>query len=308
MTFESDRLVSSAHITSQSYLLPTIHAWRYYLEDQGNSIHTIKAFTADLQLLAGYLPQDRRLGEIANTDLNNFLDWMQHTRNIPCSPKTLSRRITSLKSFFRWLHHNAVITIDPAEKIIQKSVISPIPEVLTADEENAVMQAAEKHMHAEKPDARPMALLSLLLATGIKKSECLGLAVNHIDLNTQNTPFLYVRYTSPQNRFKERKIILPESWVTISQQYQAQYDIQDRLFPWSPRRLEYILEDLSVEANISKHLSFDMCRWTCALNDWISGMDRNNLRQKLGISKVQWREISMKLAQLEAGDMVSESG
>lgn len=299
MTVEADPLVS-AHITSQSYLLPTIHAWRYFLEDQGNSIHTIKAFTADLQLLASYLPQDRKLGEIATTDLNNFLDWMQHARGVPCSPKTLSRRITSLKSFFRWLQQNAVITIDPAEKIVQKSVISPIPEVLTPDEEQAVLQAAEKHLFDQKSDARPLALLSLLLSTGIKKGECLGLAVNHIDLESQDSPFLFVRYSSPQNRYKERKIALPESWIPVYQQYQKQYDILDRIFPWSPRRLEYLLEDLSLEANISKHLSFDMCRWTCALNDWKTDMDRNAIRQKLGVSKIQWREISMKLERLAA--------
>ncbi len=41
-----------------------------------------------------------------------------------------------------------------------------------------------------------------------------------------------------------------------------------------------------------------MCRWTCALDDWRSDMDRNLIRQKLGISKIQWREISMKLERL----------
>ncbi|MGW8251282.1 MAG: hypothetical protein ACWGO1_11620, partial [Anaerolineales bacterium] len=76
------------------------------------------------------------------------------------------------------------------------------------------------------------------------------------------------------------------------------YEIGDRLFPWSPRRLEYLLEDLSEEAGLQKHLSFDMCRWTCALSDWKAGVERDKIRQKLGISKVQWREISMKLESL----------
>ena len=38
-----------------------------------------------------------------------------------------------------------------------------------------------------------------------------------------------------------------------------------------------------------------MCRWTCALNDWHSGLEHDKIRQKLGVSKIQWREISMKL-------------
>jgi integrase/recombinase XerD len=107
-----------------------------------------------------------------------------------------------------------------------------------------------------------------------------------------------VRYASPQNRYKERKIPLPESWVSAYQEYKGQYALGDRLFPWSQRRLEYLLEDLGEEASLTKHLSFDMCRWTCALSDWQSDMDRDKIRQKLGISKVQWREIGMKLERL----------
>lgn len=289
-----------AHITAEHLLIPTLRAWQIYLEDQDNSPHTVKAFLADLRLLASRLPADRKLGEITTAELNNFLDWMQHHRGVPCSPKTLSRRITSIKAFFRWLHANGVILADPAEKVLQKSAVSPLPVVLTPQEIEAVMAAAEAHRRAARPDARPYALLALLLATGIKKGECLALAPNHLDLQAPNGPLLFVRYASPQNRYKERKIDLPASWVAAFQEYQSQYDLSERLFPWSPRRLEYLLEDLGEEAGLTKHLSFDMCRWTCALVDWQSGVDPTKIRQKMGVSKIQWRELSLKLEQLSA--------
>ncbi len=300
MTANASTQSLSAHITSQSLLQPTITAWQYYLEDQGNSVHTVKAFTADLLLLANYLPPEHTLGKIDTTDLNNFLDWMQTSRGIPCSPKTLSRRITSLKAFFRWLHQNGVILIDPAEKVLQKSVISPLPEVLTEKEINKVLKAAGTHRNSIRPDSRPLALVQLLLSTGIKKGECLALKLNHIDLEAPEGPVLYIRYASPQNRYKERNIPLPENWIPVYQEYLTQYQINDQVFPWSPRRLEYLLEDLSQEAGLSKHLSFDMCRWTCALQDWKGKQDPNMIRQKLGISKIQWREISMKLQTLSS--------
>lgn len=290
--------LTPAHITEKSTLAPTIKAWRIYLEDQGNSPHTVKAFTADLRLLAAYLQPDRTLGSITTADLNGFLDWLQAGRGVPCSPKTLSRRITSLKAFFRWLHKNSAILADPAEKVVQKTVISPLPEVLTEKEIRLVTDAAEAHRHFTKPDARYYTLLSLLLNTGIKKGECLGLSPAHIDLEDPSNALLFVRYANPQNRYKERKIPLPEEWVKAYHEYDSQYQIGERLFPWSPRRLEYLLEDLSQEAGLDKHLSFDMCRWTCALTDWKSGMERDKIRQKLGVSKVQWREVSMKLENL----------
>jgi site-specific recombinase XerD len=288
----------AANITPATTLVPAINGWNLYLNDQANSPHTVKAFIADLLLLASYLAPDRTIGSINTTDLNNFLHWMQTARGVPCSPKTLSRRITSLKAFFRWLHKYGVILIDPAEKVLQKSVISPIPVVLTDEEVTAVLEAAGHHRTAQKPDTRPYALVALLLHTGIKKSECLALSPNHIDLEAPSGPLLFVRYASPQNRYKERKIALPTSWIEAYQEYHSQYHPEEQLFPWSQRRLEYILEDLSEEAVLSKHLSFDMCRWTCALTDWRAGMDHTKIRQKLGVSKIQWRELSMKLEQL----------
>ncbi len=302
MPISTDPSSASAHITPQSQLIPTIYAWKIFLDDQGRSPHTIKAFTADLNLLASYLPPDRTLGSITTTDLNNFLDWMRTGRGVPCSPKTYARRITSIKAFFRWLHTNGVLIIDPAEKVMQKSVISPLPTVLTPEETEGVIKVAEQYLQGSKPDTRYFSLVDLLLSTGIKKSECLGLSLNHIDLEAPNGPILFVRYSNPQYRYKERKIALSESWVSVFPQYKAQYALTDQLFPWSPRRLEYLLEDLSNEAGLEKHLSFEMCRWTCALDDWRAGMEQDKIRQKLGISKIQWREVSMKLRQLAAGN------
>ena len=295
----TSNVLTSAHITSSSLLTPTIKVWRIYLEDQGVSMHTVKAFISDLNLLATYLPPDRSLGEISTSELTNFLNWMQTERGVPCSPKTLARRITSIKAFLRWLHQFGALIIDPAEKVPQRTVISPLPVVLTPEEVELALEAADRQRRAAKPDARTYTLFSLLLHTGIKKGECLALTPNHIELEAPNGPFLFVRYASPQNRYKERKISLPPEWVEAYAEYRGQYNIDEQVFPWSQRRLEYLLEDLGEEAGLkAKHLSFDMCRWTCALSDWKSGMDRNKIRQKLGISKIQWREISAKLRQL----------
>ncbi len=291
--------LTSAHIGSSSLLQPTIKAWKIFLEDQAVSIHTVKAFQSDLNLLSAYLPPDKTLGDISTSDLNQFLDWLQKGRGVPCSPKTLSRRITSLKAFFRWLHQYGALTIDPAEKVPQKTVISPLPQVLSEAETTRVLEAAESHRHLQKPDTRYYALSALLLETGIKKGECLSLNLNHLELEAEEGSFLFIRYASPASRYKERKIALSEDWISAFHEYAMQYEVKDQLFPWSQRRLEYLLEDLSVEADLDKHLSFDMCRWTCALNDWRAGMDRDKIRQKLGVSKIQWREISLKLEQLD---------
>ena len=285
-------------ITQNTSLVSAINSWEGFLADKGRSPNTIKAFLSDVRLLTTFLPEDITLGKVTTKDLNRYFEWMEKERDVPCSPKTLARRITATKSLFRWLHQYGVLVVDPAEKVAQRSAISPLPTVLTPKEVDDVLLAADRFRRAEKPDARSYALVYLLLTTGIKKSETLGINLEHLELDAPTGPQVFIKYASPANRYKERKLTLPEDWVTAFEEYRAQYQPEEKLFPWSQRRLEYLLEDIGVEAGLTKHLSFDMCRWTCALTDFHAGMEPDQIRQKLGVSKIQWRELFNKLKQL----------
>ena len=299
----------TSHLTQNTSLVSAINSWEMFLADQGRSPNTIKAFLSDVHLLTSFLPEGIALGKVTTKDLNRFFEWMEKERGVPCSPKTLARRITSVKSLFRWLHQYGVLTVDPADKVAQRSAISPLPTVLTPKEYDEVLLAADRHRRAEKPDARPYTLVYLLLTTGIKKSETLGILLEHLELDAPNGPRVFIKYPTPANRYKERRLVLPEDWVPACEEYLAQYqrttpqngimdNPKEKLFPWSPRRLEYLLEDIGNEAGLTKHLSFDMCRWTCALNDYRAGEEPDRIRQKLGVSKIQWRELFIKLKQL----------
>jgi integrase/recombinase XerD len=289
------------HINSSFSLPATMKIWDIYLQDQNKSEYTIKAFMGDLGLLIEFLPPDVSIGNISTEDLNRFINWLKNGRGrgIPCSAKSLSRRITTLKSFFRWLSGNGRISKDPADKIVQHTVISPLPEVLSPEEVERVIKTALDMAQGDKRDTRSYILVKLLLETGIKKSECLNIKINHI-FSENGQRFLFVRYPDQKNRNKERKISLSEEWLAQYYIYQSEYNLIDSVFPWSPRRLEYLLEEIGEQAGLDKHLSFSMCRWNSALADLRNGIEKDQIRQKLGISKIQWREISMKLNKLQA--------
>lgn len=294
-----------ARLTGNAPLKAAIVAWREYMETESFnngkfSTHTIKAFSGDLNLFAQFTGAGKNVGQLTTRELESWLQWQRTAKK--CSPKTYARRVTSLKSFFRWLTQSQVVGKDPAAPLIQQSVLSPLPEYLTDDEVEKALQAAQALRLAEKPDVRPHILLTLLLQTGIKKSECLTLIPNHVDLTNPDEPVLWIRYADTKHRFKERKLKLDQAWIPAYREYLAQYEPRDKLFPWSPRRLEYLLEDITKAGDLTKHISFEMCRWTCAVRDARAGVDENAIRQKLGLSKIQWREIGMKLKRLVEGE------
>lgn len=143
-------IAPEVHLSSSSPFLPAIKSWEIFLNDQGRSPYTVKAFIGDLNLLAGYFPPDTTIGAVTTNDLNRFLNWLEKERGVPCSPKSLARRITSIKAFFRWLSQAGRLPVDPAEKVLQQSVISPLPQVLTAEEQEKVIKVAAAQRTAKK--------------------------------------------------------------------------------------------------------------------------------------------------------------
>jgi len=276
-------------------------AFEEHMEREGFSLNTIKAFISDLNILKQFVGAGRAVGDIGTKDLNEFLDWLQHGRDVPCNPKSLARRLTTLKVFFGWLLEAGVLEMDPAAPVAHQPVSTPLPQVLKEDEIQRTLQVTQALRHPAdggRPDARPHLLVTLLLQTGIKKGECMNLVLNHLDLSDPNSPAVWIRYQDPRRRHKERKLLLPQEWPAVFEEYQGQYKIEDVLFPCTARNLEYVLTDVAQAADLPNGLSFEMLRWTSAVRDYKAKLSAERQRQKMGLSKASWREVKVKLARL----------
>ena len=264
---------------------------------KGFSENTIKAFQNDLKFLADYLGRDIKLYHITTQALDEFLPWLAENRGIDFSAKTQARRITTMKVFFGWLHGVGVIGTDPAEPIVQIQARTPLPTILRdADVRTLLLKAQDISRDRQKPDARPYLLVSLLVQTGIKKAECARLLIDDIDIAQPQSPVLTVRYREERYKHKNRVLGLTSTIVPALQQYLAQYKPKDLLFDCTPRNLEYVLEELGELAGIRYvQVGFETLRWTCAVRDFRNGMPEEQLRQKMGLSKISWRETSEKI-------------
>ena len=241
---------------------------------------------------------NRTIGSISQADLEQFLTWMRADRGVPCSPKSYARRLTTLKVFFGWLAESEAIPSDPAAPIVHEHPTTPLPEILYDDAVNAVMRTARDLLWAAKPDSRPYLLVSLILQTGIKKSECMEIELTHIDLSNAAAPVLYVRYADPRRTLKERKLALGPNFTPAYRQYLREYKPKTHLFECTARNLEYVLADLAALAGLVEGVSFEQLRWTCAVRDYRNGMPPERLREKLGLSLISWRETLPKIQKL----------
>lgn len=287
-------------IRANSSLIAAVRAFDEFMQRKEFRDNTIKAFRNDLKITVGYFGEETKLAHINTNSLNEFLEWMQHTRGKSCSAKTLARRITTLKVFFGWIHGIGVLGTDPAEPIVQQPVRTPLPVILREEEVNRLVSTARDYLwDLKQPDARPYLLVSLLLQTGIKKAECDNLLVSDIELDDPNAPVAVIRYAEERNAHKNRRLPLDPNILPALRQYLDQYKPENDLFECTPRNLEYILDEVGTRASIrTTQVGFETLRWTCAVRDFRMGMPEDRLRQKMGLSKISWRETRDKIHRL----------
>jgi integrase/recombinase XerD len=267
---------------------------------QGMSIYTVKAFDSDLGLLASFVGNRTPISSIGTTRLEDFLGYLREGRGVPCKLKSLERRLTALKVFFAWLTEGGSIAADPAAALIHHRATTPLARILTEAEIAQLLAATDGQRHdAKRPDARPRLLVTLLLATGIKKGECMNIALTDFLTTDPANPSVFIRYESARQHFKERRLRLPADFSAALSEYQSQHQPKVRLFECTARNLEYVLDDCSQRAGLpGRVVSFEALRWTCAVRDQRQGMSEDDLRRKLGLSRISWVETAEKLKRL----------
>jgi integrase/recombinase XerD len=279
-------------------LRDTFALFQQVLMREGKSMHTVNAFTSDLQLFAEFTGETTLLGTYTTTILNEFLHWLEFGRGVSCSRKSYARRVTTLKVFFKWLHSIGAIPDDPARPILQRSGPAPLAVILSPDEVDAALAFTRGLRRGEKPDARPELLFRLLVDTGIKKSEAMRLTPADVLRSDPDAPALLVRQKGAKDVYKERKIDLRTEWPPVLDEYLAQYTPRAAIFNCTARNLEYVLEDVGRGAGIEPKLSFEMLRWTCAVRDYRADVDPELIREKLGLSRISWQETFAKIRML----------
>ncbi|MGQ9903341.1 MAG: tyrosine-type recombinase/integrase [Anaerolineae bacterium] len=265
-----------------------------------------KAFLGDARIFSRYLTGSSGQGSsllvarITSEHIKGFLAEQARGR-VAASPKSIERRLTSLKVFFRWLHETGQIALDPADSVAYKPFVDPLPEYLSDAEVSAVIQAARALAQSARLEMRPLTAILLVLDTGIKKGECLNLLRSDVALDDPDGASIWVRYDKRHLQFKDRRLAISDECAQVVRAHIDRYKCapEDKLFDCTGRNLEYIFNrKIAPQAGVPA-LTFEMLRWTCAVRDYRSGLwTSEQLQIRYGLSPVGWAEMLAKLERL----------
>lgn len=137
------------------------------LKRQGRSSSTILAYNKDLEQLIAFLAEKGKTQapEVRPADIEAFRDSL--TKN-NYTPKSVSRKLNAVKTFFRWLVTNKLLEQDAAAPVAHPRYENPLPRILTRMEYRALRDAA-------RGDERIAAIIELMLQAGIRIGEVANL-------------------------------------------------------------------------------------------------------------------------------------
>ncbi len=140
---------------------------------------TVKSYRTDLEEFSIYLDKidKKTLGNIKRADIRGF---MGELLSYGYKKSSVARKLSSIKSFFRYLVRNKLINCNPAISIKTPKAGKPIPSFLSEDEMERLFDSIP---HKTDLDIRNRAILEILYGTGIRASELTNLNLSNIDIN-----------------------------------------------------------------------------------------------------------------------------
>ena len=251
--------------------------------EKGLSEKTIKSYKVDLR---GFFDvTTKEYDKIIKEDIYKYIEDIKKR----FKHNTVQRKVSSVKSFFKFLYVNKNIKKDPSNTIKSMQKEKRLPEVLSEDDFNKILET----FNHESKNVRNKLILKLLIASGARISEIINLKVLEISDNNyeyirvlgKGSKYRYIPiYNSLANEIKE--------YVKNNRKFLAKSEKDYKLFPNVRREQFYTtLREHAKMCGIEKRVYPHIIRHSIATILLKNGADIRMVQELLGHSSISTTQI-----------------
>lgn len=255
-----------------------------YLKDEKNySDYTITNYSIDIEEFYVFLKKENitQLQDVDYKVLRKYLNYMTENKY---SNKTISRKLSSLRTFFKYLVKKEIINDNPMILISNPKEEKKLPKYLNYGEIEKILEIPNKETTL---GLRNACILEILYSTGIRVSELVNLKIN--DINFYNKK---IRVLGKGN--KERIVLFGNRCENLLERYikesravlnkkKVEYLFLNNLGQnISVRSIENIIDKIEKEACLKFSISPHVFRHTFATHLLDNGADLNSVKELLG--------------------------
>ena len=288
-------------LNNESYLT-LFHT--YLLTEKRVSQNTFLAYKRDLEQLVNFFEENKIT--IKSCNKNHLKKFLKTLNNLGLSAKTVSRKISSIKAFFNYLHENFKI-LNKASTLIFPKIEKTLPIYLTQDEVQKLLQAANEDVSPK--GVRNKVMVYLLYASGMRVSELVNLQTDQVHFDTG-----FIGLMGKGN--KERLVPIPKNIIEMlknyldnvyvkllasnkkavegnvnPQNYMFFSNYKSQLKSISRQSFWIILKSILKKARISKNISPHTLRHSLATHLLKGGADLRSLQLLLGHEQLSTVQI-----------------
>ncbi|MFT5668952.1 MAG: integrase/recombinase XerC [Vicingaceae bacterium] len=266
------------------------HFLDYLQKNKRYSFHTITAYKTDLSQLQVYLQVRYEMGvELANSEI--LRSWVVDLLENGTQNKSVNRKISSIKSFYKYMLREGVIDKNPTDKLISPKVSKPLPNFIREKEMDNLLDSFA--FEDSFKGVRDRLILELLYSSGIRLSELIGVKLSDLNFAQQTMKVL-------GKRNKERIVPLHREVIAtincyLEQRQQVKNDenllLTDsgkKMYPkFVYRKVNYYLGQVTTASKKSPHV----LRHTFATHMLNNGADLNTIKEILGHANLSATEV-----------------
>lgn len=273
--------------------MPHISNFCDYLQHQKRySQHTLTAYKKDLTQFQNFLLSEYELENFQEVKPSFIRSWIVSLIEQEVTPRTINRKISSLKSFYRYLLKNKLTTTNPLLKVVAPKTSKRLPVFIKESEiENLFTNIAFKEGYEGKRD---QLILELFYATGTRLSELIELKINSINLHNKTIKVLGKRNKERIIPISNTIIELLEVYLKIREELSSKEPylfltkIGKKLYP----KLVYsIVNSYLSQVTTASKKSPHVLRHTFATHMLNNGADLNTIKELLGHANLSATQV-----------------
>lgn len=260
------------------------------------SVHTQDAYRRDLEDFRVFCT-DRGLNDWNDADQNlitDYLSELNHRAPEPLKPASLSRKISSLRSFYGWLGENGIVNHNPLVGYRSPKGNRTLPDFLMFDE---ILRLLDGFDLSDPDGLRNRVLFELMYACGLRVSEARGLRLDDIDFEGRTLRILGKGNKERMVPFYPAIGELLESYLKQARPFYLKGKTHRFVFvgrtgaPISVRTIQFLLDKAGRQANILRTLHPHMLRHSFATHLLDNGADLRVVQELLGHENLSTTQI-----------------
>jgi len=262
------------------------HLWVEF----GLSENTIAAYRADIKIVQAFLSaRDTDVLDACDVDLLQFM-----SKTVAHSPRTMARRLSALRRFFRYLVREGIVAVDPTIRLMAPRIGRTLPHSLSERDVEALLDAPEINTVL---GIRDRTMLEVLYATGLRVSELVNITLTQVNLRQGVVRVMGKGAKERLVPFGEVAHNMVERYLNEARPQLVRGHMTDAMFPtrrggaMTRQTFWYAIKKYARQANLTTRLSPHTLRHAFATHLLNHGADLRVVQMLLGHSDISTTQI-----------------